>query len=71
LAAQAGRYEPAKQYKRMKRTIKTLRTRVGRVKREVQRKLYQLPVNKKPQAQDLLGRVSRILTQKNKDKNKL
>jgi IS5 family transposase len=71
LAAQAGRYAHAKQYKRMKKTIKTLRTRVGRVQREVQRKLYQLPVNKQPQAQDLLGQVSRILTQKTKDKNKL
>jgi IS5 family transposase len=28
-------------------------------------------VNKQPQAQDMLGRVSRILTQKTKDKNKL
>lgn len=37
LAAQAGRYAHAKQYKRMKKTIKTLRTRVGRVQREVQR----------------------------------
>ena len=71
MAAQAGRYAHAKQYKRMKKTIKTLRTRVGRVQREVQRKLHQLPVNKQPQAQDLLGRVSRILTQKTKDKNKL
>ena len=71
LAAQAGRYAHAKQYKRMKKTIKTLRTRVGRVQREVQRKLHQLPVNKQPQAQDLLGRVSRILIQKTKDKNKL
>jgi IS5 family transposase len=35
------------------------------------RKLHQLPVNKQPQAQDLLGRVSRILTQKTQDKNKL
>ena len=71
LAAQAGRYAHAKQYKRMKKTIKTLRTRVGRVQREVQRKLHQLPEHQQPQAQDLLGRVSRILTQKTKDKNKL
>jgi IS5 family transposase len=67
LAAQAGRYAHAKNYKRMKNTIKTLITRVGRVQREVQRKLHQLPVNKQPQAQDLLGRVSRILMQKTKD----
>ena len=71
LAAQAGRYAHAKQYKRMKKTIKTLRTRVGHVQREVERKLHQLPEHQQPQAQDLLGRVSRILTQKTKDKNKL
>jgi IS5 family transposase len=71
LAAQAGRYAHAKQCKRVKKTIKTLRTRVGRVQREVQRKLHRLPVSKQLQAQDLLGRVSRILTQKTKDKNKL
>ena len=71
MAAQAGRYAHAKQYKRMKKTIKTLRTRVGRVQREVKRKLHQLPEHQQPQAQDLLGRVSRILTQKTKDKNKL
>ena len=47
LAAQAGRYAHAKQYKRMKKTIKTLRIRVGRVQREVQRKLHQLPINKR------------------------
>ena len=69
LAAQAGRYAHATQYKRMKKTSKTLRTRVGRVQREVQRKLHQLPVNKRPQAQELLGRVSRILTQKTQDSN--
>lgn len=55
LAAQAGRYAHAKQYKRMKKTIKTLRTRVGRVQREVQRKLHQLPVNKRPPSPGAIG----------------
>ncbi len=71
LAAQVGRYAHARQYKRMKKVIKTLRTRVGRVHREINRKLGQLPEQQQPQAQDLLAKVERILTQKTKDKNKL
>lgn len=71
LAAQAGRYAHARQYKRMKKAVKTLRTRVGRVHREVKRKLGQLPQSQQAKAQDLLARVQRILTQKTKDKNKL
>ena len=71
LAAQVGRYAHAKQYRRMKKAIKTLRTRIGRVHREINRKLCQLPEHQQPQAQDLLARVQRILTQKTKDKNKL
>ena len=42
IAAQIGRYAHAKQYKRMRKT------RVGRVHREVQRKLEQLPDNARP-----------------------
>jgi len=71
LAAQVGRYAHAKQYKRMRKAVKTLRTRVGRVHREVDRKLGQLPEHHQAKAQELLGRVQRILTQKTKDKNKL
>jgi IS5 family transposase len=71
LAVQVGRYAHAKQYKRMKKALKTLRTRVGRVHREVTRKLDQLPEATQPKAQDLLQRVNRILTQQTKDKNKL
>jgi transposase, IS5 family len=71
LARQVGRYAHAKQYTRMKQTLKTLKTRVGRVHREVQRKFEQLPQAVQPHAQDLLYRVQRILTQQTKDKNKL
>lgn len=71
LAAQVGRYAHAKQYKRMKKAVKTLRTRVGRVHREVSRKVSQLPLDQQTKAQDLLGRVQRVLAQKSKDKNKL
>lgn len=71
MAAQIGRYAHAKQYKRMRKAVKALKTRVGRVHREVQRNLAQLPHNAQAQAQDLLHRVRRILTQQTKDKNKL
>src|SRR5574343_669216 len=71
LAAQIGRYAHAKQYKRMKKAIRTLRTRVGRVQREIERKIDRIPEMHQAQARDLLHRVNRIRTQKPKDKNKL
>jgi IS5 family transposase len=55
----------------MRATIKTLKTRVGRVHREVERQLDQLPDSVKPKARNLLASVARILTQQPKDKNKL
>lgn len=69
LAIPAGRYAHAKQMtkgnpfrdKRMRTTLKTLKTGVGRVHREVERKLDPLPDSVKPQAQTLLARVARIL----------
>ncbi len=42
LATQIGRYAHAKQFKRMRRTVRTLRSRVGRVQREVARRLGEL-----------------------------
>jgi len=71
LAAQVGRYAHAKQYRRMKKSLRTLKTRVGRVHRDVARRVEQLPEALRPQADNLLQRVQRILTQKTKDKNKL
>lgn len=71
LAAQIGRYAHAKQFKRMKKAVRTLRTRVGRVHREVARQLHVLPEAAKVKVQDLLERTGRILTQRTKDKNKL
>ena len=71
VAAQIGRYAHAKQFKRMKKAVRTLRTRVGRVHREVTRQLHLLPEVAKAKVQDLLQRTGRILTQRTKDKNKL
>ena len=71
LATQVGRYAHAKQYKRMRKTLRTLRGRVGRVHREIGRKVHEFPEAMQDKAQDLLQRAGRILTQKTKDKNKL
>ncbi len=64
LAAQIGRYAHAKQFKRMRKAVRTLRTRVGRVHREVQRQLHVLPEAAQAKVQDLLQRTGRILTRR-------
>ncbi|MFT3721024.1 IS5 family transposase [Pseudorhodoferax sp.] len=71
LAAQIGHYAHAKQFKRMKKAVRALRSRVGRVHRQVQRQRDVLPEAAKAKLQDLLLRTGRILTQAPKDKNKL
>lgn len=70
LAIQVGRYAHAKQYKRMRKTLRTLRGRGGRVHREIERKLGELPEAMQDKAKNLLQRAGRMLTQKTKDKNK-
>ncbi|HJT52139.1 MAG TPA: IS5 family transposase [Nitrosospira sp.] len=71
LAAQTGRYAHAKQYKRMRGSLKKLKTVVGRVWRDVQRQVAKLPAAMQKKADELLARTKRLLTQKQKDKNKL
>ncbi|MDP2281472.1 MAG: IS5 family transposase, partial [Methylotenera sp.] len=70
LAAQAARYAHARQYRRMRATLKTQRTLLGRVWRDIQRKLgadqSQLEVVKAT-----LRKVQRLLHQQRTDKNKL
>lgn len=68
LAAQIGRYAHAKQFERMRNAMRTLRTRMGRVQREVARQLAALPEQAQAKVRDLLARTDRILTQKTKDK---
>ena len=68
LAAQIVHYAHAKQYKRMRKSLRTLRRRVGRVHREIGRKLHELPASQQAKARDLLPHAGRILTQKTKDK---
>ena len=71
LAAQVGRYAHAKQYRRMKATLKSLRTVVGRVWRDIDRKLDRQNETQAAKANRILVRVKRLLEQKPKDKNKL
>jgi IS5 family transposase len=71
LAAQIGRYAHAKQYRRMKKALRTLKTRVGRVHREVARQIEAIDPAHQERARDLLHRTQRILTQQTKDKKKL
>ena len=71
MAAQVGRYAHARQFRRMRKTLKALQVRVGRVHREVARNVSALSQQVQSQARDLLESTGRILTQKSKDKNKL
>jgi IS5 family transposase len=76
LRRKAGGYAHAKQFRRLKRTVKRQRTVLGVVMREVQRKCQQpalVPVSALAltQLQTWMGRAERIRTQKTKDKNKL
>jgi transposase, IS5 family len=71
LASQIGRYAHARQYTRMRKALRTLRSRVGRVMRDVERQLDSASANSQRALQELIGRTKRILSQKQKDKNKL
>jgi len=69
-AAKAGRYAHAKQFKRMRRELKRLKTYLGRVFRDVSRKIAG-DATLEARFARLLGLVERLLAQKPKDKNKL
>ncbi|MGF6293229.1 IS5 family transposase [Paraburkholderia youngii] len=71
LARQIGRYAHAKQYKRMKKVLRTLRSRVGRVMRDVERQIDAVSEGSRVVLQELIGRTKWILSQKTKDKAKL
>jgi IS5 family transposase len=71
LVRQVSRYAHARQFKRMRHALRAVRTRVGRVQRDVERHLEQAPPVAQGNLKDLLGRTRRILQQRTKDKNKL
>lgn len=66
----AGRYAHARQFRRMRRELKQLRTFLGRVYRDVGRKITGDALLEGRFA-GLLGLVERLLAQKPKDSNKL
>ena len=68
---QIGRYAHAKQFRRMKRSLRTLKSRVGRVYRDIGRQIDRIAESRQDAAKDLMHRVNRILAQTTKDKNKL
>lgn len=70
LAAQVARYAHAKQYRRMRAVLKTQRTILGRVWRDVQRKLN-TEQTKMDAVSIVLDKVQRLLAQQRTDKNKL
>ena len=71
LTLKIGRYAHARQFKRMKAALKALRTRVGRVWRDIDRQLDRKDATTAARAESILERVKRVLTQQQKDKNKL
>jgi IS5 family transposase len=71
IAMQIGRYAHAKQFRRMNKSLRTLKSRVGRVYRDIGRQMDQIAGSRHDAAKELMRRVIRILTQATKDKNKL
>ena len=69
-ALMAGRYAHAKQFKRMRRELKRLKTYLGRIYRDICRKIAG-HVDLQARFARLPGLVERLLAQKTKDKNKL
>ncbi len=67
---QAGRYFHARQYKRGRRQVRKLRTYLGRVVRDIQRKIAGIEYLEE-QFKDILEMAQRLLQQKKSDKNKL
>ena len=66
-ALKTGRYAHAKQFKRMQKSIKTLKTYLGRVVRDIQRKTNIIT----PELKDALTQAKRLLKQQRNDSHKL
>jgi IS5 family transposase len=66
-ALKAGRYAHAKQFKRMRKSIKTLKTYLGRVVRDIERKSDIVS----PELKDSLTHAKRLLNQQPSDSHKL
>jgi IS5 family transposase len=66
-ALMAGRYAHAKQFKRMRKAVKTLKTYLGRVVRDIERKIDIVS----PELKDALTHAKRLLKQQQNDSHKL
>ncbi|MBK4739349.1 IS5 family transposase [Noviherbaspirillum sp. DKR-6] len=74
LRRKAGGYAHARQFKRLRRTLRRQRTILGIVMRDIRRKLNgatAVSATLMPQLQTMLARAERIRTQQRKDKDKL
>lgn len=71
LRRRAGGYAHAKQFKRLRRVLKRQRTILGRLLRDVQRRMKALPAEVQTDLSMWLERAERIRTQRPKDKGKL
>jgi IS5 family transposase len=71
IAMQIGRYAHAKQFRRIKKRLTTLKSRFGRVYRGIGRQMGQIAESRQDAAKDLMLIFIRILAQTTKDKNKL
>jgi transposase, IS5 family len=71
LRRRAGGYAHAKQFKRLRRVLKRQRTVLGRLLRDIERKLPEAAQQRQAQLRVWLERAWRICRQRLKDKNKL
>ena len=72
LAAQVGRYAHARQFKRMRKGLRTLKGYAGRVTRDIERQLDSIAdPDRRSRAETEVALVNRLLRQKPKDKSKL
>jgi IS5 family transposase len=69
-AQQIGRYAHAKQFKRMRRCLRQLRTWVGRLQRELERQLDQLSAEAAEEAEELINLAKRLIEQTKNTKTK-
>lgn len=71
LATQIGRYAHARQFRRMRKALRTLRGRVGRVWRDINRQRDKVEGIARTRLDELMSMVRRLLDQRPQDKNKL
>ncbi|MDR3410701.1 MAG: IS5 family transposase [Formivibrio sp.] len=71
VAVQIGRYAHAKQFKRMRGSLRRLKSIVGRIVRDIERQIVAVPAEGLAELQHRLSQARRLLEQKKDSKNKL